>query len=1100
MVIKLKMVMFIAAITGLLLISQSCFGAQDTQPDISRQPIMFAPPHHPDAVVWMTKPTEHNLSRNRSDDAYDGAYYAFFRQMTEAPKQPCYAQYTFKPRQSSRYALFVATTVQGVNYTSPIGFSVNDSSLAPLPKIATGTPQWGPSRCMGWVCLGEYELPANKTVKVHLQSTQLRAMGDYMAFYVNGFFAIDMNQPPQEVTINKVTFNTDNAKVGQTISATLTAQSAVAGELRCSLIRRGETVVESVAKSRANNGRLLDVQWELPSDMPTDDYGVQVLPQLMQTVKLTDTATVHITGIDAVTPTANALQVSAITRITDTEFQLTLNGEAADGQMVGLWLKNTQGHVIAAHDQTLVKNSRKVSIRVSDTRWVNHPAGELIAFVHQSNTPATATLALNTIGEASVYAKPMASGIYLTQGQTNQYWYVRDDHMMMFNGKPFVPFGGMYTPHMLINFNNNPEVRAKQWQDHSASLDLGIANGFDSLYVNQGNRSPRWAMQSVINDFNKRGLTFGWQLGYRQPLAVYPIRSHTKQGLIKGHCDAGGTLSIALPKEKIEHVLLIGPTDDPKVHHIDLQMNLTSGEKPGFIELDLTGDSESGKLAGIKLKRPNLSQGTYYALASVYRKEHCTNLWDHMDAFKEHYQWLKMIDWGENLRLFIDPSGNEEGIYNQSDSIRVNSPGFDAWYATWLEKRYETLDKLCDTWSLKTGSLKDWQQASRLLPLRDLDEKSFVEHVWWIDPHTNVVFKTTDGLGQAWDDYQLAVRISYAAQRDELARMIKQYVNVPVVFKRVAPWVNEESINTTPGGFDGVGLELYPAWGSVISPGLACGAVEARMASQTMWLVNTELGYSAAAGNKDVKSWPARENINDIINTTAQFGAKGYFFFGWHLEPNSLWGNHNLERVPEQIRWMHEEIQAVSTRWPSEPLHLAQSYPKGHAWYFRVAGSPLTKDTAMYPGPASTIKQSIMLTDDPDLWAVSSDVVIPDADPIIINFQDARTVKRYGPQVDQWLKDGKHIIYVGLWPEGADDACQLSQHFDNQIKEDSNSHYQVLRIASGQTILAKDDQGQPWAKLTGRTLIIARPIDPKANHDAVPQPINSQWVKMLLER
>lgn len=1069
---------------------------------ITKQPVLFMPPNQPAVDCWMTKPTGGNLSRKSDKNAYDGAYYAVFRKMEEAPKEPYIAEYAWKPGKKGRFALFVATTVQGVGYTSPIMFRVNDNALAPLPKPVDGTPQWGPSNAMAWTCMGIYDLPAGKTTTVHLQSDKLRPMGGYMSMFVNGLIAIDIDAPMQEVTISQIKFDQTQAKAGDKLTATLTANSNIAGSLRCVLTRRGETVLETSAKPQPNSRRQVQAQWDLPADLPTDTYNVSILPQMTQIIKVSDSASITIQGIDKPATVVNDLAVTSIAHVPGSnDLMLELNHAASTEQLIGLWLKNQQGHVIAALDIALVAGKSQLQVSIpAQPRWENHTGGKLIAFVHQSQNDKPAEVNMPVCGDAQQQLKPMASGILVNEDQTRHHWYVRDDHTLIWNGSPFVPVGGMYLPHTLFNFSNSAEVREKQWENYDKSLKLGMANGFNALYVNQGNRAPRWAIQSVVNDFNKRGLQFGWQLGFRKQASVYPIRSHTKQGLIKGQCDADGTLSIALPREKVEHVLLIGPTSNPKVHHLDLEMNLTSGQKPGFIQLDLTEDSESGSLTRVTLKRPDLPAGTYYGLAQVQRKDHFTNLWDQMDAFKEHYQWLKQIDWGNNLRLFIDPSGNEEGIYNQSDSVRVMSPGFEAWYANWLQKRYETLDKLTDAWSLKNQCISDWKQAARLLPVRDLDVDTFSKHIWWVDPQSGQVLTTTNDLGQSWDDYQLAMRISYASKRDELARIIKQYVNVPIVFKRVAPWVNEEAINTTPGGFDGMGLELYPAWGSVISIGLAAGVVEAQSASQTMWVVGTELGYNADIGNGKVKNWPSRSELDQLIQTTARFGCKGYFFFGWHLEPNSLWGNHNLEDTPEQMQWMTEGVAAASAKWPQKPMHFAQAYPKGHAWYFRVAGEPLTKDTAMYPGPNSMIKQSILLMTEPELWAVSSDVVMPDANPIIVNFQDAHAVARYGPQVDQWIKAGKHIIYVGLWPENAGDLCQLSSHFNNTVKKDDKGQYQLLRTSSADTVLAKDQQAMPWAKLSGRILIIARPIEFKANKDAVPPVINPQWVEQLLKR
>jgi hypothetical protein len=859
--------------------------------------------------------------------------------------------------------------------------------------------------------------------------------------------------------------------------------------------------MEVIATPDPNKSTQVIASWQLPFDLPTGDYALQILPQFSQQIQLDHIPTVRITGMDMPPSIAQQQAIKQINWLDDSKqhLQVQLNKPAQADTVIGLWLLNDNGLLMAACDLPATANQTQFNLTLpNDPRWQQVSHSSLHAFVHQSTQTADAILPITTSNVRPQTFKPMSHGIYLTESGMQQHWYVRDDHTMIWNGKPWIPVGGMYCSPVLTYPSNLESVRKTQWKTNSQSLDAGLQSGLQCLYVNLGH-GPQWLKQSVINDLNQRNIPYGWQLGFKQPTPVYPIRSRKDQGLIQGTCDAQGTLTIALPRHPISEVLLVGPMTEPKVHVIPLKMNLDAGEKPDFIQLDLTEDSASGKLATVKLEHQSFPKGEYYALAQVTRKEHFTNLWDGMADFQTYYQWLKQINWGANLRLFIDPSGNEEGLFNDSESVRVHSANFDKWYANWLQAKYQNMDQLCEAWSLPAKSLDDWKQAARLLPIRDLEIETFKQHVWWIDPQNQKLFVTTDDLGQGWDDYTLAVRVSYAQLRDELAKRIKQIVNVPIVFKRVSPWVNIETINTTPGGFDGVGLELYPAWGSVVSPGLATGAAEARMAAQTMWLLGTEMGYSAARGNKSVKGWPTRDYLQNFITTTASFGAKGFFFFGWRLEPGNLWGNSNLDGLPDQVQWITDCMQSLQSNWP-QTVSLAQAYPQGHAWYFRVAGKPLTRDTAMYPDASSSIIQSILLEREPDRWAVSSNVPLPDADPIVVNFQDAHAVARFAPQVSQWLKQGKHVIYVGLWPSAKPFVTSLTPHFDLTVKTDQQGNYQTLRLKSDDTVLAKDSEGKAWAMLSGRLLIIARPIAPKANQDVVPEPIRSEWVKQLMSR
>lgn len=1065
------------------------------------QPVLFLPPNQPQAAHWQTNPTRTNLGTILSNQCYDGKYHGILKKLSKDPKTPCFAEYDWAPSKQGQYALFVATTRQGVGFTSPIQFQINDLPLKSLPASAKGTPHWGPSDAMSWTCLGVYEFTAEKLQTIRLQSSKRRSMDDSMSMYVNGFFAIDMNQPVQTIHVLRAQFMSQNIQVGQKLIAQLTFKQTVNGSTRCALQRRGETVLESMAVANPNNSKQVLVSWQLPEDLPSDEYQLEILPQFFQTVKLPNVPTIHISGRKAPLSSGNTLSIAEVKweNAKQKQLQIKLNQSPTDQTRLGLWFFDENNLLKAASDIALQAGVIEQTVQLPNAlRWQNAGHGQLHVFIHHSQKLSTIKLPLNRQVSSNETFKPMAHGVYQDENKLRQHWYVRDDHMMVWDGKPWVPVGGMFCSPVLTYPSMQNDVRQRQWEIQKKSLDTGLQAGLECLYVNLGH-GPQWLKQSVINDLNQRKIPFGWQLGFRQPIQVYPIRSHIEQGLIHGQCDDKGNLTIALPRQKISKLLLVGPMSDPQIHPIDLDMNLDAGHKPDFIQLDLTQDSENGKMTTVRMHHPALPQGKYYALAQVTRKEHFGNLWDKFDNFKTHYQWLKQINWGEQLRLFIDPSGNEEGLYNESESVRVNSHGFETWYANWLRKKYQTIGTLETRWSLPAQSVSDWQQASRLVPLRDLDHPLFKQHIWWVDPQTSKLFVTDNDLGSGWDDYIYAVRFSYAQQRDKLAKMIKQIINVPIVFKRVSPWVNIETVNTTPGGFDGVGLELYPAWGSVIAPGLATGAAEARMASQTMWLLGTEMGYSAQAGNKGIKGWPSFEYVKNFITTTANFGSKGFFFFGWRLEPAKSWGNNNLDAIPEQVQWITDVIEPFKNNWPT-PALLGQAYPQGHAWYFRSAGKPLTRDTALYPNASSSIIHSVMVQNEPDLWAVSSNMPLPDADPILVNFSDAHAVAHFAPQVQTWLKQGKHVIYTGHWPSAKPFIRGLSEHFDRTVLKDEQGPYQALRLKSGDIALAKSKNGKVWAKISDRLLIITRPITPRANNDVVPTPLVSQWVKELMKR
>jgi hypothetical protein len=398
--------------------------------------------------------------------------------------------------------------------------------------------------------------------------------------------------------------------------------------------------------------------------------------------------------------------------------------------------------------------------------------------------------------------------------------------------------------------------------------------------------------------------------------------------------------------------------------------------------------------------------------------------------------------------------------------------------------------------------VRNFDDASRLIPLRDSDSATSATSIRWIDPESLRAVRTQGGLGQGWFDYLDGVRETYADCRDDIARGVKKFADVPVVFKRVTPWVSGEVINRSPGGFDGVGLELYPAEYSPVNQGLAAGRVEADLASQTTWLLGTELGYSSSSNNKGRRGFPDAAYIDTFVQTCAAFGAKGFMFFGLRLEPYSTWKAMQLHAQPDQLAWIVAARKHLNEQWPAL-WPVAQAFPEGQNWWWKSNNVSLTRYNAVLDGPPSWVKQSILLAPADGsasaLWAVSSTPVVPHAVTRVVNFATVESAERYGPQVAKWIAQGEKVIYLGTLPDGAH-VAGLDEHFTAErikIGEEGNDG-RVLTVNPGDKVLAEQD-GKPWAKRAGNLLIIADwPVEIKPNAVAPLSTVDPKWVRDFL--
>ncbi|MDB5328062.1 MAG: hypothetical protein JWM57_3631 [Phycisphaerales bacterium] len=770
---------------------------------------------------------------------------------------------------------------------------------------------------------------------------------------------------------------------------------------------------------------------------------------------------------------------------------------------LGMWWIDDKGLVRAALDYEAPSGKPTAVIRLPTTgRWAAFAGGKLQVFEY-SSTSAAVELNVNGPRLAFNGAKPMSHGVVRQAGLPDSRWYVTDNHTLVWNGKPWIPYGGMFVSPVLFSYDTNQTPIAERWKKHAEALDQIQAAGFDELYLNL-THGPVEVRQQVVDDLNRRGIRFGWQLptASASPLQGFLLRRRVSQGLIIGTCDKVGELKMRLPREHLLSMVLVS-VEGTSVRRLNDAINLADPNKqPGFIQIDEVTKA-SDKTVATTLTVDGLPTGNYYVIPQAEIKSHASNLWGHEAEIVQRHGWIKSIKWGKGLRFFIDPVMNEEGLYNEAEPVRVWTDAFNNAYAKWLERRYTSIAALKTAWRLPDDSVESFADASRLIPLRDSEAPWAAQAMRWIDPVS--LRQTTTlpgGVGQGWFDYLDGVRDTYADSRDMVTRGVKQIVEVPVVFKRVTPWVTREVINQTPGGFDGVGLELYPINGSPAGQGLGSGLAEAALASQTTWLIATEIGYSPATNNRGVRGFPDEKYVYNLVSTLSQFGVKGFMFFGWRLEPYDIWKPMQFHAMPDQLKWLRKARDLVGTS-AVDDVPVAQVFPEGQCWWFKSGGESLNRYNAVLDDGPSAIRQSIELcpaTADgsaPPLWAISSTPVIPNAAVRVVNLANADSAGRYGPQVTAWIRHGEKVIYLGTLPAGAK-VDGLDQHFTAEHVKIGNDDAQVLHIDAGDQMLAEQN-GKAWAKRTENLIIVARvtaTIPAKADGaPALPEP---QWVRDLL--
>lgn len=939
------------------------------------------------------------------------------------------------------------------------------------------------------------------------------------AIPLRGVSAGDESVPPDRLRITEWDLPTSFSGSDQVLRGRVRLISpASSGDLNLCLSLNGAPVASASVFYGArppswarSDARWIDFEIRLPGDLPEGSYQLNA----------TDVSGLEITGmigkrvdcgIVPELPPAGLLSVEGQGLL----WEVSLSRPLDEATSLEVWFLTGADHSVlqAAANYEVYPGTGLVKVELpKDGRWNGVQEGALDFHLGGQNYLSTrVSVQLPKLDKAKpVLDKPMAHGVYREHNGVQHYWWADDSFMLWWNGEPWLPEGGMYCPYTKMLVEHTFEARQQYWSEIIESLDTLQAAGFKDLYVNAqvGLTQPKWNVQKLVNEFNDRGLRFGWQLTTgAKPFYAYSIRSSASQGLIKGLCEQAGVLQVSLPRVSIDSLLLIPSDGNGNARRVSFSWEEGVTTKAGLEIAQILKSEKSAAGEAVQFEVPGLATGEYYVIVDALENgKRLSDVWGRLEETRMGLDWVSDIDWGEGLRFFVDPICNEGGFNNRYEAARVSSDAFNRDFSRLLSEQYEgSLDRLTAEWQLPEGSLQDFDQAARLIPLRDQDESKFQDEMWLADPLTGDVYKTEGGVGNAWMDYLKLVRVSYADKRDEIARYLKDKVQVPVVYKRVAPWTALEGISRALDGFDGVGLELYPEGGSVLPYGALPGRMEAELAPHTVWLLATELGYSAKPENRGIESWPDEESLYRAVSDTYGVGAKGVFLFGWRL-PNQLWQNHALLGQPERLKWVRNVFERIREEPNLEWSAFGQVFPEGQSWWWRAGKKLWTRYNSVYDGPPSAFIQSLFLADRENgdsLWGISTSVPVSGFEPVIVNLSDAFYAEYYSEDLKQLHKDGNRMIYLGLWPEGADEPAFLSRHFKSRqiLPKSGGGHCQPLQLFPGDEVLAEDAQGNVWAKLAddGKLLIVAaEPIVPPTKNAAIPSPVlDSKWVEALM--
>lgn len=686
------------------------------------------------------------------------------------------------------------------------------------------------------------------------------------------------------------------------------------------------------------------------------------------------------------------------------------------------------------------------------------------------------------VGGSSSY-KPLTFGQFADKKTGRSHtWYVNQAHAMIWDGKPFVPVGGMWTSKYLINFDvTKPDQNKANWEYDLAILQQMKAQGVKDIYINavtSGTKRPARVWQWIVNYLEEQGFTYGLQFhGYATSLSEgYLIRANEAGGTFKvENVTASGEVTLDIPTSVLRGF-------QKPLSTLFLVVNSATGEAVQSGEGTVEAVVEGKFKLRAPIQLPNDSAHTVYFTPRVlFSGNSMQNIWDAGNATEQAiFNLASKLELGPNFRLFIDPIYNESGIINWYESIMMDSPVYRDQYKDWLSNKYQSLNELNAAW--KMGSpMASFDAAARLIPLQTGPLGSAWEGLLYlVDPATGAINTADARTGVMWDDHLEFRDASFGGFNNRIADKISEAADAPVVYKYVGLLKRYNINRQLHGGLDGLGGEIYGDDSVELLRKTGDAYSAAEQSAKTTWLIITETQLDENVSRKAASQkvgYPDKATMHEHFNTLISGGMKGIYDFLFHtFSDANLRDYYSYTAKPEEFGWLEAYRNSLLAEARLNPLidekpeaFAYYAYPAGQMWWFKP-----NQRAAVLPGNDYRGAGSLLASD--HRWALPTYDWNATSDPILVSLEDDPATTVWGDpirSIQDLRNSGRKIVYLGLRKNlGA--LPNLDAYFTGETVTLANGDtVQVLNPTPTSKVLYSTEDGKVWGLRDGQLWIIA---------------------------
>ena len=482
----------------------------------------------------------------------------------------------------------------------------------------------------------------------------------------------------------------------------------------------------------------------------------------------------------------------------------------------------------------------------------------------------------------------ISTGIFSDREGGKHSWQITRSHTLMWDNAPYLPVGGTFSPHSLAIAND------MAWQEDQQALTTLKAKGIHDLIITPSQPLPDIPpanLQRLVDYLETNGFRYGLGFGpgVNKPLGGMVIKPASYRYYERDSL----TATWQTPNTDAGLVVLVETTSG-KNEIASMNVVRAQGDN---LSASMELPANIGRVVALLYPHKALPANSRGVIPDV---------WSAYDSYRDRLlAYMDKVKFGKGLRFFLDPLARHLSLADETDYLFPDSNTFKLEWESYLNRRYPNIDEVNKSWDLGEETLKSTRDLARLRPLWAND--SGVPYFY--DPETNKGIRVMDTRkSNWWVDFITCRNESLLYYMNAMANGLKQYVaNVPVVY--TATQTSTIFLNTTHGGYDGLGIASNQHGPALLARTTAPAYSQAEQAEHPMWCVATEISPDTPSTPADAKvatsPFGSRQGLEGILEDIRSAGFKGFFVSDLQSEPGATEARDWLHS-PDALDWLRD--------------------------------------------------------------------------------------------------------------------------------------------------------------------------------------------------